>query len=193
MANLGPFDNSLVTTGNPAAGGCCWTDFSESPTLPTDATTAMAAPWESLGDLSENGYTEGKSLTTNKLKGWRGSVVLSALSDEDRTLKLEFIEVNRPSVAKMRYGAGNVTAGTDGSVSKISDKIGTLVKVPLVIDELESNGFLRRTVVKMASVDSFDDVPHAKGNLLVYGMTLTALDTGDGEPIVIYRAKPSDQ
>ncbi len=193
MAELEVYDNAMATVGQPAEGGCCWTDFSESPTLPTDATTAMAAPWESLGDLSENGYTEGKSVTSNKLKGWRGSIVLTAISEEDRTFKVEFIEVNRPSVAKMRYGAGNVTAGTDGSVSKISDKVGVMQKVPLVFDELESNGFLRRTVVKSAVVDSFDDVPHQKGALVVYGMTFTALDTGDGEPVVIYRAKPSEE
>lgn len=192
MAINETYDNSLVTVGQPAEGGCCWTDFSESPTIPADATTAMASPWVSLGDLSENGFTEGKSVTSNKLKGWRGSVVLSVISDEENTFQAEFIEVNRPSVAKLRYGAGNVTEGEDGSVSKISAKIGVNQTVPLVFDELESNGFLRRTVVKKASIDSFDDVPHQKGSLMVYGMTFTALDTGDGEPVVIYRAKPSE-
>ena len=152
----------------------------------------MATPWESLGDLSENGFTEGRSVTSNKLKGWRGSVVLSVISEEENTFKAEFIEVNRPSVAKLRYGSSNVTAGTDGSVSKIAVKTGVNAKAPLVFDEIESNGFLRRTVVKSASVDSFDDVPHQKGSLLVYGMTFTALDTGDGEPVVIYRAKPQE-
>lgn len=189
---LEAYDNDLVTTGNPAEGGCCWTNFSETPTLPTDATTAMADPWESLGDLSENGYTEGKSITNNKLRGWRGSVVLTCISEEDRTFKVEFIEVNRPSVAKARYGAANVTAGADGSVSKISDKVGVTQRLPLVFDELESNGFLRRTVVKRATIDSFDDVPHQKGSLLVYGMTFTALDTGDGVPVEIFRAKPAE-
>lgn len=188
---LEAYDNDLVTTGNPAEGGCCWTCFSDDPTLPTDATTAMADPWVSLGDLSENGYTEGKSVTNNKLRGWRGSVVLTCISEEDRTFKVEFIEVNRPSVAKVRYGADNVTAGSDGSVSKISDKVGVMQRLPLVFDELESNGFLRRTVVRRATIDSFDDVPHQKGSLLVYGMTFTALDTGDGEPVTIFRAKPS--
>ena len=192
MPDLEAYDNQFVTTGNPAEGGCCWTDFSAEPTLPTDATTAMATPWESLGDLSENGFTEGRSVTSNKLKGWRGSVVLSVISEEENTFKAEFIEVNRPSVAKLRYGSSNVTAGTDGSVSKIAVKTGVNAKAPLVFDEIESNGFLRRTVVKSASVDSFDDVPHQKGSLLVYGMTFTALDTGDGEPVVIYRAKPQE-
>lgn len=192
MAELEVFDNNLVTTGSPADGGCCWTSFAEDTTLPTDATTAMATPWESLGDLTEDGFTEGKSITSSKLKGWRGSTVVVAYSDEDRTVKLAFIEVNRPSVAKLRYGAKNVTAGTDGSVAKIIDKVGVIQNLPFVIDELESGGFLRRTVIKRASVESFDDVPHQRGSLLVYGMTLSIIDTGDGEPVTIYRAKPSE-
>lgn len=193
MADLENFDNNLVTTGSPSEGGCCWTCFSDSPTLPTDATTPMAAPWESLGDLSENGFTEGKSVTANKLKGWRGSTVLVSISDEERTLKVEFIEIARPSVAKLRYGAENVKAGVDGSVSEISDKVGLNQRLPIVVDELESNGFLRRTVVKQAMIESFDDVPHQRGNLVVYGMTFSILDSGDGEPVKIYRAKPSDE
>lgn len=190
---LKEIDNSLVTVGKPVDGGCCWTNFGESYDVPTDATTKMSNQdgWESLGELSENGFTEGKSVTGNKFKGWHGSIVLTSISDEDRTFKVEFIEVNRPSVAKVRYGKDNVQSGEDGSVSKIVDKIGVEAKLPLVFDELESNGYLRRTVVKMASIDSFDDVPHARGSLLVYGMTFTALDTGDGEPVAIYRAKPA--
>lgn len=192
MAEPASYDNHFVTTGNPAEGGCCWTNFGDEPTLPTDATTAMADPWVSLGELSENGYTEGKSVTNNKFKGWRGSVVLTCISEEERTFKVEFIEINRPSVAKVRYGAGNVEVGeADGEIKKISDKVGVLQKIPLVFDELESNGFLRRTVVKSATIDSFDDVAHAKGSLIVYGMTFTALDTGDGAPVEVYRAKPS--
>lgn len=192
MAELAEIDNSLVTVGKPVDGGCCWTNFGESPTIPTDATTKMSEQegWESLGDLSENGYTESKSVTNNKFKGWHGSVVLTCISEEDHTFKVEFIEVNRPSVAKLRYGAGNVEAGEDGSVSHIKAVVGADVKVPLVFDELESNGFLRRTVIKKATIDSFDDVPHQRGSLLVYGMTLTAIDTGDGNYYDVYRAKP---
>lgn len=189
---LSDIDTSLVTVGQPAEGGCCWTSFAEKPTLPADAATKMgeAEGWESLGDLSENGYTEGKSITTNKFKSWRGSVVLSAISEEQHTYKLEFIEINRPSVAKLRYGKGNVETGADGSVSHIKGAVGSGCSIPLVIDELESNGYLRRTVVRKASVDSFDDAPHQKGSLLVYGMTFTAVED-DGRMFDIYRAKPA--
>ncbi|MDO4591013.1 MAG: hypothetical protein Q4B35_06435 [Slackia sp.] len=193
MAALKEIDNSLVTVGSPAEGGCCWTSFNPAAKTPTDATTKMSTvgDFESLGELSENGFSEDKSITSTKHKGWHGSVVLSVVSEEERKYKVEFIEVNRPSVAKLRYGSKNVTAGEDGSVSKILDKVGVNETYPLVFDELESNGYLRRTVVEKAAVESFDTVPHKKGDLLVYGMTFIALDSGDGMPVKIYRAKPA--
>ncbi len=78
----------------------------------------------------------------------------------------------------------------NGDVTHIKAVVGTGVAVPLVFDELESNGWLRRTVVKKATIDSFDDVPHTKGSLLVYGMTFTAID--DDGFYDIYRAKPQE-
>lgn len=190
---INDIDSSLVTTGSPVEGGCCWAAFGDPAALPDDATTKMStlADFESAGELSENGYTESRSVTSNKFKGWHGSTVLSKIADEENTFKVEFIEVNRPTVAKLRYGSANVTAGEDGSVSKISVKAGSDEKVCLVFDELEDSGFLRRTLVRRAVVESFDDVPHAKGSLMVYGMTFTALDPGDGESVRVMRAKPA--
>lgn len=190
---IADIDTSLITVGQPSEGGCCWTSFAENPALPTDAATKMGTltGWESLGELSENGFAESKSVTENKFKGWHGSIVLTAISEEENTYKAEFIEVNRPSAAKLRYGSKNVEAGVDGSVSHISGKPSAGDKVPLVFDELESNGYLRRTVVRKASVSSFDEVPHQKGALMVYGMTFTAIEV-DGQAFDIYRAKPAD-
>lgn len=190
---LSDIDTSLITVGQPSEGGCCWTSFAENPTLPTDAVAKMSTltGWESLGELSENGYTESKSVTESKFKGWHGSVVLASISEEENTYKAEFIEVNRPSAAKLRYGSKNVETGADGSVSHIKGKPSAGDKIPLVFDELESNGYLRRTVVRKASIASFDEVPHQKGSLMVYGMTFTAIEV-DGQAFDIYRAKPAD-
>lgn len=192
MADLEPIDNSLTTVGQPTAGGCVYVAFKANPTLPSDATTKMdtLTDFVSLGDISENGFTEANARSKNKHKNWNGDVVRTSISDEENTYKLEFIEPNRPSVAKLRYGSGNVEAGTDGSVSHIKGVLGTDEQVALVIDELESGGFLRRTVIPCATIDSFDDVAHQKGSLLVYGMTFTAVK-GTGNIFDIYRAKPA--
>jgi len=62
--------------------------------------------------------------------------------------------------------------------------------VPLVIDELESNGWLRRTVYPKVKVDSVDDVAHQRGSLMVYGMSFTAVAGADGSTHHVYHARP---
>lgn len=185
-------DTTNVTVGQPVEGGCVYTSFVDNPTLPTDAETKMSdlTDFESLGEVSDNGYTESVSVTTNKFKGWHGSVVLTSISDTENTFKLEFIEPYRPAVTKLRYGADNVTVDSNGVVTAINAAALTSVQVPLVIDELESNGRLRRTVIPCASIDSFDDTVHQKGSLLVYGMTFTAIEKED-KLYHIYRAEPA--
>lgn len=189
---LSDIDTSLVTVGQPTEGGCAFVCIGEPSTLPTDASTKMSTlgDFESCGTISENGFTVSKSVTTNKFKDWGGNVVLTAVSEEENTFKIEFAEINRPVVAKLKYGSANVTTGEDDSVEHIKAVAGTNEKVALVIDELESNGYLRRTVVPSATIDSFDDETHQKGSLLVYGMTFTAL-LKDGAAYHIYRAKPA--
>ncbi len=191
MVALKPIDDTLVTVGQPTEGGCVYTSFAENPTLPTDAVTKVStlSNLESLGDISENGFTEAKSVSSTKHKNWNGDTVASSTTEKTTTYKLEFLETSRPAVAKLRYGSKSVKVDeASGSVSQIDDTGEDSPVVPLVIDELESNGWLRRTVIPRAVVESMDDVPHQKGSLLVYGMTFTVLKS-DKPLISIYRAK----
>lgn len=190
MVALKPIDDTLVTVGQPTEGGCVYTSFAENPTLPTDAVTKIStlSDIESLGDISENGFTEVKSISSTKHNNWNGDAVASSALTTN-TYKLEFIETSRPSVAKLRYGLKSVKVDeASGSVSQIDDTGESSPVVPLVIDELESNGWLRRTVIPRAIVESMDDVPHQKGSLIVYGMTFAVLKS-DKPLISIYRAK----
>lgn len=186
-------DPSLVTTGNPVEGACVYTNFSASPTFPTGAATALTG-WESLGEVSDNGYSSQKNISTTAHRGWHGSVLLVSVDEETNTLQIAFVEPNRPAVAKLMHGAANVSAGTDGSVASIEGKSGGIKAVPIVVDELESNGWKRRTCFYNCMPTSFDEVPHRRGELVVYGFTFTAQDTtvdGEVKAYDIWRAAPS--
>lgn len=193
MADIKELNNDFAVFGSPVEGGACFTSFSDTPTIPTDATTKLASTngWESLGELSENGFTESKSIDVQKPKGWHGYIIKTKVSSEEESFKVEFLEVTRGAVAKLRYGKGNVTINEDGSYKSITAKnIGDVI-VPLVFDEIEDTGYLRRTVIPKAHIESIDDVPHQKGNLMVYGMTLIAIRDADGAAYYVYRAKPA--
>lgn len=183
-----------VTTGSPAEGGCCYTNFDDSPVLPTTASddiTGDSSKWVNLGEVSENGYTKSVSTTVNKFKGWHGSVLLSQISDEENTFQVEFTEVVRASVLKLRYGKEAVQTDEAGNVIGVDPTTVPAVTVPLVFDELLSNGEKMRTVFPRASIDSISDEAHQKGSLLVYGMTFTANVDEQGRPYYIRYAQPT--
>ena len=188
-------DPSLSTVGQPVEGGCVWFDFSpDGATLPTDATTSMStlANFESAGELSSDGVTFSKSVTSSKLKGWHNVTLAVPITDEERTVKMTLVEPNRPTAAKAYYGKDSVEAAEDGSVAKITDKSGVSIAVACVVDELESNGKLRRTVIPKMVIDSFDDVQHQAGALVGYGITGTVVKLTGKDLKYVYRAKPAE-
>lgn len=188
-------DASLITVGKPVEGGACWVCFDEKPTYPTDAVAKMAdLSYESVGELSTDGFTEGTNVTSTDFEGWHGKTLLSEIDKQTDTFKTQLLEVARATAAKVRYGKENVVEDpATGAYKEITKgKINKDI-VSLVFDELESNGCLSRTVVKRCKITNLDDVPHKRGELEFYGMTFTVLDAtdGTGEPVKTYRAKPA--
>ena len=181
-----------VTTGGPVEGGCCYTSFDEDVEMPTSAAESIVgvdSKWENLGELSDQGWSQSVSTTVNKFKGYHGNVLLSEIADEEATFKAEFLEVTRASVLRVRYGDENVTIDEDGFVSEMKHVSVPNRYLPLIFDELLSNGVKQRTVFPRAKIDSIDDQAHQKGSLLVYGMTFTAAADENGALSYVYRAK----
>lgn len=175
-------DTSNATNGAPVEGGCCYTSFAANPTLPTNATAAMSTltDFVSLGELSDQGYTESKEIETSEFEGWHGITILSVVNKEKNKYKAEFTEVERAAVLQLRYGPENVTVDqTTGKVTHVEGKPTGDITVPLVFDELYASGRLCRTVVPKAHITGVDDTPHQRGSLMVYGIEFTALGVGD--------------
>lgn len=182
-----------VTVGQPVEGGAAYVSFKPAATLPDDAAAKASTftDFESIGEFSDNGYTKSVSVTSNKFKGWHGSVLLTQISEEENTFKLELTDIDRASVAKVRYGVGNVTTDADGNITKIDPTTVPSVVTPMFIDELLSNGRLRRTVFPRPKIDSIDDEAHQKGSLLVYGITFSCANDDKGRPYYIREAEPA--
>ena len=184
-----------VSTGGPVEGACCFTSFAEGVELPTDASTALAVEggsFENLGELSDQGWTTATSTTINKFKGYHGGTLLSEVADEEVTVKVEFVEIVRATVLKIRFGVANVEVEQDGFVRKITPTTVPGVVLPLVFDSLLSNGVVERVVFPRAKIESVDDEAHVKGGLRVYGMTFSALVDDAGHARYIYYARLSE-
>lgn len=171
-----------ITVGKPNQGGCVyWAP--KGTTLPTDASTALAATYVSLGDISEDGFTEKTDLSSNDFNDWSGNTVLTVAKGKKRTWGLTFIEALNANVLKLVYGKANVEVDPTTSALKSVTMTGEDVDEGiLVIEELYgANSDVKcRTVIDRAKIDSYDDVPHTMGDLLAYGMEFTGLDN-DGE------------
>lgn len=186
-------NSAFVSIAQPVEGGAAWVCFDDDPVYPTDAVTPMKSlpGWYSLGELSTNGFTEAKSVSSDPKRGWHNTVLLTSESETTETYKAEFLEYVRATVAMLRHGKDNVKVNEDGSWSHLSHGSTANQTPAFVFDELESNGHLHRSLVKRASGTEFDDVGHAFGDLIYYGMTFTALAPKDGgNPVDEWRAKP---
>lgn len=188
---LEALDFDLATTGKPVEGGSAYIDLTGTATAPTDAATALAEGWESLGEESDQGVTLKKSISSTTHKGWHGKAILTDIDEETNTFTVEFVEINRGTVAKLRYGVDNVTVDADGVVTSVTAKSGGIKAHPMVFNELESNGYLRRTWFPSAIITSIDDEPHRRGDLMVFGATFTANEDPTHGAYKIWRAQPA--
>lgn len=184
---------SNATTGSPVEGACCFTSFDSTATLPDLASTDLTADskFVNLGEISDSGYTKSTSITSNTFRGWHGSALFTQISEETNTFQAQFTEVTREAVLKLRYGADAVTVDSSGNVTGVDPTTVPNAVVPLVFDELLSNGEKMRTVFPRATISSIDDEAHQRGSLLVYSMTFTANVDDSGRPYYIRYAVPA--
>lgn len=184
-------NTDYATVGAPTTAGCAYVAFGGD-TPPADATTTLTDKFESLGYLGEDGVVISRQINENKIKAYGGDVVISSKTDDGLQVKITFLEVNREAVAKLIYGKDNVEKNEDGSVKKITGKPFKGAEFPFVFDELESNGYLRRTVIMRGSVSPEGDETHKDAEAIANSITITALAPKDGgAAFYVYRAKPT--
>lgn len=177
-----------------AEGACFWTNFSDNVQFPTTAVEKMSTlpGWESLGEPDEVGFPESKKSNSKFKKGGHLVNFVALGGETEFTFKASFLEADRASVNKLRYGLSAVDAGEDGSFKAINvtQDAGRPIVVPLVVDFVEDSGHLVRYVLKRAAVSGFDTISNKPGDAKVIGFTFTALDSKDGSAFYqILRAK----
>ena len=177
-----------------AEGACFWTNFSKNPQFPTSAVDKMSTlpGWESLGEPDEIGFPESKKSNSKFKKGGHLVNFVALGGETEFTFKASFLEADRASVNKLRYGLSAVESSDDGSFKAINvtQDAGRPIVVPLVVDFIEDSGHLLRHIIKRAAVSGFDTVSNKPGDAKIVGFTFTALDSKDGSAFYqIFRAK----
>lgn len=187
-------DTTLVTTGMPAEGGILYVNFDPDAVLPTDATTPLDPDdgWESLGDLDKDAMTETPEISSTSHEDYAGTEVLTVVDSQKQSLKVRLIEFERVAVNKLRFGPDNVSS-TGEVLNSVANKGVYQGEVKMVAEEVESNGFKRRTCIDRAKIKSVGDVSHQKGSLMVHELTFSELKDANGRFSMMYRAKPASE
>src|SRR5574344_320898 len=185
-------NTSNVTASKPVSNGGIVYWAPKGTALPTDAPTALAAEYESLGDIGEDGFTESTKTDSNDFKDMAKNVVLTTSAGKTRSFKVTFIEALRVSLMKFIYGSASVTVdGTTSALTRVEMSNADQPEGVMVIEELMSDGTKRRTVLDRAKVSDYDDIDHQQGKLLSYGVTISALDDNGKAGNIYFAKQPS--
>lgn len=142
-------------------------------TLPTDASTALAAAFKNVGYISEDGYVNSLSKTINDIKEWGGETVDSELQEQKEDFKFKMISALNLDARKAVYGDTNVTESTGAITTTV--KAGLFGEGVWVIDEAVKGGRLMRTVIPNGKITSLGDIPHKGTEAIGFDVTLTAM------------------
>lgn len=165
-----------VSTGKPKTAGAVYR-APKGTTLPTDASTALAAAFEDMGYISEDGVTNTNSPDTEKIKAWGGQTVLVVVNEKSDSFKLKFLESLNSDVLETVYGASNVTVGTN--TIAIVANAAALGEYVYVIDMVMGTA-MKRIVIPCGSLSEVGDIVYKDNEPVGYELTLECLPDSSG-------------
>lgn len=166
---------ATVTAAKPRVAGVVYR-APKGTTLPTDATTALADTFKSLGYLSEDGFTNNYEISSEDIREMGGNIVLTVQTEVSDTFAFKLISALEVEVQKAVYGDSNVTgtlAGTNGmAVTVKGDEAAESV---WVFETIMRDGALKRIVIPDGKISAIGEIAYKRNEAVGYDITLTAL------------------
>ena len=167
-----------VTAAKPKVGGAMYVAPAGT-ALPTDATTALAEAFKSLGYISEDGLTNSNSPESEEIKAWGGDIVLTPITGRPDTYSVKLIESLNVDVLKMAYGDDKVTGTLETGIT-VKANAPDLEEHPVVVDMILRNGVLKRICIPSAKVSEIGEISYTDADASGYELTLSCQPDGDG-------------
>ena len=165
-------DKNLVTAAKPKVGGAIWI-APVGTTIPTDAVTALAEDYISLGYCSEDGLTNNGEISTETIKAWGGDTVLNPQTDKTDEFGFTLIEGLNVDVLKFVHNESNVTGTLDEGIAITVNSKEHEPSV-IVVEMIMNGGVLKRIVIPSAVVTAVDELTYGDSEAVGYAVTVAA-------------------
>jgi len=164
-----------VSAAKPGVGGGIWmAPFGT--TLPTDASTALASAYKSLGYADENGVTRATEMDTNPVKAWGGDTVAVLSSGKTETFRVKLIEPDNLDVLGLTFGEASGTLADGITVKSTAAQREPHV---FVLSTILANNIHQRIVIPNGIVTGVGDVQYVDNAVIGYELTITAIADED--------------
>jgi hypothetical protein len=137
-------------------------------TGPTDATTALANDWKSVGYISEDGVKETNDTESDEIKAWQNSdIVRKTITKQETSYGFTMIETNAVALG-LFYGKAIQAGDTSHLIGGTSAN-----KVAMVIDVIDGSKTVRRFIPD-AEVTERGEVTFSASEAVGYEVTVVA-------------------
>ena len=173
-----------VSVGKPAVAGAVF-NAPAGTALPTSTSAALAAAFNDLGYVSEDGVTNSASLSAEQIKAWGGDIVAVPQTEKGYTVKLKLIEATNVNVLGVFYGSGNVSGTLAGGIT-VNVNAQEVPETAWVIDTILRGGTAQRLVIPRGKISEMGDVVYKDNEVIGYEVTISCLPDSSGNAQYIY-------
>lgn len=165
-----------VSAGKPKTAGAIYRAPAGT-TLPTDATTALAAAFKELGFVSEDGVRNNNSPDTDNIKAWGGQTVLVVQNEKVDEFTFTLIESLNADVLATVYGSNVTVSGSTIAIKANADRVPEAV---FVIDMALAGNYAKRIVIPAGALKEVGEITYKDDEPIGYEITLSALPDSTG-------------
>lgn len=176
-----------VTTGKPKVSGGIY----RAPlgtTLPTDASTALANTYISLGYIATGGVTHSFEVDSGEYRAWGGDLVLAYQNSKTHRFAFGMIETLNPETYKTIHGSANVTGSLSTGISVTADGK-DMTEYVYVIELALRDGAMARIVIPDGKITAIGDIVYQDSDAVNFPVTVTAQADSSGNTYYEYIKK----
>lgn len=161
-------------------------------TLPTDATTALDAAFESVGYVTDDGLTKTVNRDSDTIFAWGGDTIALIQKSFSADFKFKMAEYLSAVPQTLLYGEDNVTASTATNTDTVAVAV-TSAAPPhntWIVEMKQGNGRVR-LVIPDAVISDTGDVVYKDDDVASLDVTVTAFADATAHFFYEYMTSPS--